>query len=485
MTSLENAVGVEGFDSRSFSIEEQSQGLLDRLMQENPQLWTPRYGLYSHTDMAGKVARLAYYLREQALANGEDPSSIDQEAHVSYEFLERAFKEYESEEKLPERAHGSFAFMVPTRIRREVEGESDGYMNEWTFFHPMLRRVDSNLAQRFLVGTPPFIVDQYGIDKEGHRGYMIFVPFFSDMLRDIGYKKAAPTYAKTLRDSFEFAKKIGADTVGLGATLPQVLFQLDKLRKFKREQVEQGKLPQEELDALDLREEGLKVTTGHAGTVWLIGETLKSLQRKGYQGLEGTVGIIGAGSIGTSTLDHLRTGLGYDNEIFITDDKRPDRAVEAQNTRSNVTAVEDNEELLTRADTIVCAAIRPIRLQKMGSIGLGDLRGKTIIDDSQPGCFEPTEVKAYGGQIVWPIGKDTTPRGEMTLGQLEYSGYGPVNPSEVWGCQLEAWLVQKYQKVSNLAVRSEVVPEDIARIEPYLRKNGIVAARLQAQGKYL
>lgn len=485
MTSLENAVGVEEFDSRSHKLEEQSQGLLDQLMQDSPELWTPKYGQYSHANMTSKVARLSYLLREQAIANGEDPASVDQEAKVSYEFLERIFKEYQSEEKLSDRTRGSFAFIVPTRIRREVEGESDGYMHEWSHFHPMLNRVNSEIAQRFLVGTPPFVVDQYGVDKKGNRGYMIFAPFYNDMLSDIGYEKAGPAYAKAMRDSFEFAKKLGVETVGLGATLPQVLFRLDKLRKYKQAQFQKGNIPQEELDALDIGEKDISITIGHAATVWLIGETLKSLQREGHKGLNGTIGIIGAGSIGISSLDHLREGLGHENTIFITDDKRPDRAVGAQNTRANVVAVEDNEALLTRADTIVCAAIRPIRLRKMSDIGLGDLRGKVIIDDSQPGCFDPDEVKAYGGQVVWPIGKDTTPRGEMTLERLDYSGYGPVRRDEVWGCQLESWLVQKYQKVSNLAVRSQVVPEDVLRIDPYLRKNGIVPARLQAQGQYL
>lgn len=483
MSAREDLIPVNYDDLQSGSAEKRNQDLLNSLLEESPELWAPKYGYYNRVDMESKVARLAYYLREQSIAIGKNPAEIDEEAEVSYQFLERVFDEYDSESQLPHRKLGSFAFMVPTRIRREVDGHSDGYMNEWAFFHPMLQRVDSNIAQRFLVGTPPFIVDQYGVDAKGRRGYMLFAPFFADMGSDIG-ADAFTTIPKIMRDSIEFARKIGVETVGLGATLPGVLFTFDKAREDIAEKVKKGLASQKELDAIDFGDKEMRITTGHAGTVWLITKTLEALKNNGHQGLDGKIGIIGTGNIGTATLDYLRKGLGYEKDILVSD-KAPHRALKLQETIEGVIAAENNTALLQEADTIICAATTPVRLRKLGGLGLEALRGKAIIDDSQPGAFDPDEVKAYGGQIVWPIGQDTTPLGEMTLEWLTYSGYGPVRRSEVWGCQLESWLVQRHQKVSELAVRSQVQPQDVLRIDPYLRKHGIKAAPLQAQGIYL
>ena len=91
--------------------------------------------------------------------------AIEEAFGQSTHFLKRIFSDHETDHL--ERAPGSFAFMVPPRVRCEVDGRHDSYVQEWRGLCSILKYVDSNVAQRFLAGIPPFIVDQYGVNAAG------------------------------------------------------------------------------------------------------------------------------------------------------------------------------------------------------------------------------------------------------------------------------------------------------------------------------
>src|SRR5487761_1436906 len=99
-------------------------------------------------------------------------------------------------------------------------------------------------------------------------------PFFADMFTDLGRAEAFETAARIMTGGFGLARKLGVRTVRLGATLPKLLFTFDQNK-----------------DKFQIDDSDLDITTGHYGTVWLIGEVLKSLTKKtnkerGYKGLK-------------------------------------------------------------------------------------------------------------------------------------------------------------------------------------------------------
>jgi hypothetical protein len=433
----------------------------DQLVAQEPELWKPEYGVYNHERMLHKLLLLEKMLTDEGLDVGAD-------AEQSKVFLGRIFEEYESEalDKVP---GGSFAFLVPPRIRRSVKGEHDPYTNEWWSLYPILRHVNSAIAQRFLVGTPPFIVDQYGMDDEGERGYMLFAPMFADMRADLRTSIYYFRGGNILQDAFSLASRLGVDTIGLGATLPKFLFMIDRHGR-------------------PVHDERLEITSGHAGTVWLIGETLRHLEAHGHKGREGRIGILGVGSIGVSTLAYLRASLGFEGDAHVYDRSATQLAI-ARSLDPRAYVAVDERELIAQSDTIICAATTTLELKKLGFNSASDLEGKVILDDSQPGCFDPAEVAQHGGRLVWIIGQDPTARGEITREWFDYSGSGPVRTNEIWGCELEAWAVKQHQRraecAGSLAVRRPVTVQNVQRLGELLVEFGATTAPLQAGGVYL
>lgn len=437
--------------------------LTEQLLVQDKALWEPTYGIYEPEAMATKLAVL-----ESLVKTNNGDSGLEADTAITQAFIARCFDDFEG--PLDNHAPGSFAFVVPPRIRRGVDGENDAYMAEWGKLCPILKHFDSDVAQRFLAGLPPFIVDRYGQDAQERHGYMLCAPMFNDMHGDLSREEYFDIGTQIMNDTFGLARRLEIDTVGLGATLPKFLFRADRRSC--------------ELDSRDI-----ELTTGHGGTVWLIGETIKRLADEGYPGLDGKVGILGTGSIGIAVLAHLRENLGYEGRITVYDNRASRVAKAIELGYDNVSGAENERELIHSCDTVVCAATAAsLPLEKLGIKGREALKGKIIIDDSQPGCFDPAEVRACGGQLVWVIGQDPTPDGEITCNEFDYNGFGPVASNEIWGCQLEAWAVRKQhlvKRISNLAVRREINFKDVRKLGEFLDGYNVGVARLQAQGNYI
>ena len=90
-----------------------------------------------------------------------------------------------------------------------------------------------------------------------------------------------------------------------------------------------------------------------------------------------------------------------------------------------------------------------------------ELFGKTIIDDSQPGCFDRAQVEARGGRLVWVVGEDTSE--QQAFKRLGGYGYGEAaglyGDKAVWGCEAEAGSIamsRSYDHAVNTQVSSEI-----------------------------
>jgi hypothetical protein len=157
-------------------------------------------------------------------------------------------------------------------------------------------------------------------------------------------------------------------------------------------------------------------------------------------------------------------------------------------SHQNMGVAPNVKSLIESSDVIICAATDSMKLADHSINDKTALRGKVIIDDSQPGCFTPEDIRAYGGELVWVIGQDPT-NNEITRRHFDYGWLGPVRRSEIWGCEAETYAVYQHNKsgqgLGSVAVRRIVRVDDVKMIGRILAQKGTTAAPLQAGGGYL
>lgn len=424
----------------------------------DPGRWGSRYGEYDRDLQMQKLDDL----REVLSTVSSSPGDIEADYIATASFIEGAFNLFEG--KATEPHDGSFAFVVPTRIERD----NPDYAEEAVEHFPLLKHVDPETRQRMLVGMCPFIIDRYGVDEQGRRGSMIFTPLFGDMIADEP-ERALDIAKSVINDTALFAKeRLGVSVIGLGAILPRL--------------TNMGK---------DITVEGLHTTTGHGGTVHLIAETMKSATERGLVPNDGKIGIIGAGAIGRASADVI-LGRGYADDIMISD--RPDEVgqtrleevvsdLTSRYPNARVIGAVDNTHVVSEREAIISAVTTSFDLDE-GGWPFVDFEGKFILDDSQPGCFNPSQVGLRGATLAWVMGRDNTADGLVSLSSFEYGSTGPASLSDVWGCEAEAFAVSRTGEY-DAAIDAVVTPDSAARIGELLFRSEIGPARLQRMGVYL
>lgn len=372
------------------------------------------------------------------------------------DFIRRVFAEYGHAAE-PQKKYG-FVFAVPTRIQRA----SERYMSEAKFFVPIVEYLDKEMRQLFISGLPPAVIDEYH-NKDGRAvGAVLFVPLFSDMLHDYRSKLMLKLAVnRVIRDTATFAHhRLGADIVGLGASLP-------KLTGF-------GAM---------LRSRGLLTTTGHGGTVYLILKSVEYFLRRGHTDLGVPIGIVGCGAIGEASASLLLEK--YPDITVIVHDKREGyqrKIVAAMRRRYGERAkgARTNDEVLRAASIIISAVTSRI------TVGQGvDLSGKIIIDDSQPGSFSGPEVRRHGGQLVWVVGHDDTQNKILTRkSNYRFGDTGLADQGDVWGCEAEVatlWMRQRF----DLAIDEAVTPISAISVGVEMDDVGISLAAWQEHGRHV
>lgn len=414
--------------------------------------WSPDYLAYkdpaTRDRMLKKIDKIASVI-------GYDLT--DEDVLKSKDFVNNVYDIWTSPEQLE--GYNSFVFMVPTRAQR-----GNGFAPEFLPFLPIIDKIGPNAAQLLLTGLPPYVVDSYKEDAQGRRGAMVFSPAFYDIMNDVSPEEMVPTIHTIMNDAVTFTRdKLGAKSVGLGATLPSVT-------NYGR----------------DISVEGVQTTTGHGGTVHLINETIAgALRDQRLDDIKG-ISVLGLGSIGASIASVLATN--YPEIPLTIFDENPAKnertlaALRAITTRSaGIVVARSVDELVKdkNSNVIVSAVTTPIDLSR---ISQDSINRKLIVDDSQPSAFDPVQVDDRRGLLAWPIGRDTTPDGALTRTTFDYGDLGPSADDEVWGCEAEARVAAE---CPELALSRPVTPESAMAMAHYIIANRTVeAAPLQSFGKH-
>lgn len=423
--------------------------------------YLPRYPGGEHLKKMEKAGSL---LISQGRATDEDVAR-------SLAFTERAHDVYAGREE-PDSA-GSFVFAVPTRVTR---GNGHLYPSEITPFLPMVKQCSGREMLYLLDDMPPSVIESYAPDGTGRQGHVLFVPLFGDIVGDmqriprkflgnrgveVGNKVAGLIALTVINQAASFAKKrLGAEVMGLGAVLPA-------LTDYGRR----------------IRVNGLTTTTGHGGTVALIGGTVdKVIEDTGLS--KDKIGVIGsAGSIGRSSLALLLQK--YPSTKFIVHDVRTMERVMnslSPTDKARVYVAGAIDGVFSESNVVVSAITSTVNFAR--DFPAIDLSKKVIIDDSQPGAFDRDEVESRGGKVVWVVGDDTsTDRTTTRLGGYLFGDHtGLMTDSNVWGCEAEAAAIARTGRY-DLALRSAVTPQAAQKIGELLKGAGIRVAPFQSFGK--
>src|SRR5690606_23079649 len=107
-----------------------------------------------------------------------------------------------------------------------------------------------------------------------------------------------------------------------------------------------------------------------------------------------------------------------------------------------------------------------------------DVDGLYLVDDSQPGAFNPQQFESKGGNITWVMGHDNTPGGLVTLESFDYVGTGSASQSDIFGCQGEVAAIY-LADAPEAAINTEVTPDQALCIDSLFAQVGITPAAPQ------
>ncbi|MEP6710275.1 MAG: hypothetical protein ABJA64_00975 [Candidatus Saccharibacteria bacterium] len=426
---------------------ELKSGLVMSRLRSDDESWshTPDYATFNQQLTQAKIDQVYAAI----LAEGTGDSAAVEDAYTrTSHFVERSFNMYENRSQLEQPIERAFA--VPMRIMRNDES----YASEVLPFVPLLDPefgVNSDVRQRSLVGLPPLILDTYLQSSDPQRrGALVLTPLFGDMERDLVTSKGrlrrkyqqwklGRLASRNINETARFIhEQLGASVAGLGAIIPSVT-------KF----------------GTTIKQEGLTTTTGHGGTVHLIVETAKKIINDTSLPQDAKIGVIGgAGSIGYSSVDVIANSLPEHRiTTYDKNEARLQQLVHDHPSTSRINIKNNALDVLRSSHVIITAVTTKIDLDANDPNFELDLRGKYIIDDSQPGCFDRDQVEARGGKLLWVVGEDGSADKFLTRD----NGYnfgdeaGIRGTSAIWGCEAEAGVIAasgEYHK----ALRERVNP---------------------------
>jgi hypothetical protein len=417
-----------------------------------------------------------------------DPAVVQAAYESSVRFAEAAFRAYGLVGEAILGYPIDSVFAVPLR----ADGRSDIYATDTDAFFPLASRefgVTPEIQLRSVLGVPPSVIEtNLQSQREGERGATLFVPLFSTMTADFGPQPGAPanraelfrTVSVIMQRAAELAHvRLGARVLGLGATLPKIsAYGLG----FKNH-------PEFDMS-------GLATTTGHAGTVHLILETIRGLLTTAtFRDSHLTLGIVGAaGSIGWSTVVNAQDAFN-DVPVLLYDVRGrllEERLLERPETPSLRHAA-DVASVLREANIIVSAVTGPIDLDVIDPGKELDLQSKVIIDDSEPKAFIREQVEARGGYLLNVVGeangefKGLRRDGLWTGGSEKPYNFGDeagLCVGASWGCDIERTVIS-WAGAYKEAVAAEVTPTNVRNIGRLCHEAGIVAARFQSFSQFV
>jgi predicted amino acid dehydrogenase len=448
------------------SSEQEIATAVGRLLREQNEEWDvpPAQAQYSSERIMQRAG--AILSATQMVSGSSNYLGVEQAFGQTQQFVDNAFGIYKG--RVKSRRY-KWVFAVPGRVEDSAGNE---YASEVTPFLPILDPrygVDARTTQFTTTSLAPSVIETY-VGRDGEKGAVVWTPLHvnAEARTDAeSWRKFAVENTKGIRRSVDqmagFAlKRLGAQVMGLGASLPS-------FTQF-------GKT---------IKQEGLVTTTGHAGTVHLLNETVRHvIETQGMD--EQTIGLLGAGSIGSAWAELiLQEKEGHRVSVYDRNSGQVD------NLRQKVDAAQvdvhsDELSVLRSAAIIVSAITETLDLDELErSAGERiDLSGKIIIDDSQPGAFDRAQVEDRGGSLVWVVGQDAS----VDHALHRVGGYnfgekaGLYGKGSLWGCEAEVGVLCLEGR-SDLAVNSHVTPQMAAAIGGLCRSIGVgVASPLQSFG---
>jgi len=426
---------------------------LEQLQENNRELWAPHYW---HPDRHDDNQKLMERRIDDLGMLGVDRSLID----PSRAHLELSFGVFRGEEASP--YHGGYAFVAPTRIERASKLD---YTAEASGPYPLMDRLDQPAAQVFLAAQAPCLLDWYGDDSNKPEGVMVFAPLFMDMLRDFETDSllADPNFVKDVMNAtVAFARdRAGARYAGLAAVLPA-------LTRF----------------GMDITEEGVSLSTGHAGTVFTMEQTAIEIINQGLGNVprgdfEHGLTIIGLGGIGLSTAVSLRERLpGIPLHVY------DDRILPIERAREQLNGSVTYHSTLADAMNATRLTLSAVT----GQLDLSGVKmeGLVVVDDSQPGSVDQEVVRGAGGFVVgvYADGGSNTRRHKF-----DYAGICAVGETETFSCHANVAAISRRaaegDNVDDLCFRRPVNPDDVARVQELFERSNTGIAPLQwGYGKY-
>lgn len=380
----------------------------------------------------------------------EDDTDIEN-LYITDKFVSRAFKEYTRKNIKYE---ADFAFVIPTRVSLI----NDRHWDEVFDLMPSLKTMSKELAFSVVSSLPPTTIATYG-DKKNPSGVVVFVPIFEDMRINFRSNLSLIKAVRSrINQTASFVDEVyGAKYIGLGGTLP-------KLTNFGRS-----------------IKSNLIITTGHAGTVWLIAKMFEKvlIDYEKNNLLSKPIGLIGGGSIGISTAEYIaRENPGVQLIIY---DIRNKINIKNKNSLeklgAKVTVADSNKSLINDCDLIISAVTSEVPIDDNMSF-----ENKIIIDDSQPGSFKKEDIEGRGGKLFWVVGHDNSQIRYFTKNDdYRFGNDGLSNSSDVWGCEAEVGSISMLR--SSYSLNGQVKHKDIEAVDRLFSETGISVADYQSFGK--
>ncbi|HPD99240.1 hypothetical protein KC871_00710 [Candidatus Saccharibacteria bacterium] len=439
------------------------------------------YGTYDKSTVESKMYALADYL---VVHHSDDITN--EEIEATRLFIESTFGVYEevmsdTSDASNVRSILSYAFLVPGRASRK----NQDYGAESELIIPILRYVPNKYRSLFIHGVPPFILDFYEEDDDGDRGAVVcalvspedMFPEKADYVDETEYTTAFMTAGwqaiQGVNNATEFARRLGADVAGFGAVLPRI--------------TDYG---------ARIDNKGIFTTTGHAGTIVLIFQTINVAIEQGIidEHAPRHLAIAGLGKIGAS-IARLAPSYYPDAKITLYDSREPltlTIAEEMAQDGANVHIAQSMEELLSSSSVAISAITSQLTQEEIAA----SKEGLLIIDDSQPACIDPDIASRYGATVAWVVGMH-----ESGTRRIQW-GYGTFadEHNDLFGCEIETSILSRYRKdlagkgyskeeidtkTREIALTGPVTPEKVIVWRQLFQEYDIKPARLQSFGKYV
>ncbi len=414
-------------------------------------IWSPAHGEFDRGLALSRVESFAEQLQR-------DGSSVsDGLFEQTVERIEDAYDHFELEEPKRE-LEGGHAFLVPTRATHtELHGLREAYN-----FIPLLRGIDDVpkdaldrsrygvLALRLLEILPPNIIDRY---KEVN-GAIVYTPITAMLPMDMSSTpEAVGTARRIVSQTVAYAGRLGAEVIGLGATLPS-------LTNYGR--------------AIPGAEDYV-LTTGHGGTAWLAGNIALNAFREG--GSDGSIGVVGLGAMGSALVDTVRDMLpNVPLSVYDINDKLALRTKLRLTGQVNI--ADSVQDVLRGSNVVISALTSPVDLS---GVPRSVVEGTIIIDDSQPGAFSREQVHDLGGRLLWVVGRSNN--GFSRSSNLNFGGT-VMSERDLFGCEAEAAVIAALplSERKSRAITQAATVEQIREIGRLLDKNHIVPGDAQSYG---